>query len=166
MHCIKYVVFWDFNINRFQARSCLYASTQLNPHYFDKKNFFSKTNVVWNSAAFARSDNYHTEYFINHIALIVHHTVVFFLKSCRPLQLFKVGSLHAPGNGFSLVKKALRGPQNAPNRTIYFKIFRGACPLTPPRLFWIHIIYRLATRLFSYIILLIATDQYFSISGV
>jgi len=25
-----------------QARSCLYASTQLNPHYFDKKNFFSK----------------------------------------------------------------------------------------------------------------------------
>jgi len=33
-----------------------------------KKNIFSKKNVVWNSAAFARSDNYHTEYFINHIA--------------------------------------------------------------------------------------------------
>ena len=51
-----------------QARSCLYASTQLNPHYFAKKIFFSKNNVVWNSAAFARSDNYHTEYFLNHIA--------------------------------------------------------------------------------------------------
>ena len=25
-----------------QARSCLYASTQLNPHYFDKKNFLVK----------------------------------------------------------------------------------------------------------------------------
>jgi len=23
-----------------QARSCLYASTQLNPHYFDKKKIF------------------------------------------------------------------------------------------------------------------------------
>ena len=32
---------------------------------------------------------------------------------------------------FSLVKKALRRPQNAPNCTIYFKIFRGACLLTP-----------------------------------
>ena len=28
------------------ARSCLYASTQLNPHYFEEKKKFSKKNVV------------------------------------------------------------------------------------------------------------------------
>ena len=38
-------------INKFpdidQARSCLYASTQLNPHYFDKKNIFCpKTHQI------------------------------------------------------------------------------------------------------------------------
>jgi len=48
-------------------------------------------------------------------------------------QMFTAIHLHfyAKINGFSLVKKALRRPQNAPNCTIYFKIFRGACPLTP-----------------------------------
>jgi len=49
-----------------------------------------------------------------------------------------------------LVKKALRRPQNAPNCTIYFKIFSGFMPPDPPRLFWIHILYRLATRLLQY----------------
>jgi len=95
-----------------QARSCLYASTQLNPHYFEKKNF-SKKYVVWNSAAFK--------------AIHLH--------------------FYAKINGFSLVKKALRRPQNAPNCTIYFKIIGGGDAPWPPRLFWIHILYRLATRL-------------------
>jgi len=53
-----------------------------------------------------------------------------------------------------LVKKALRRPQNTPNCTIYFKIFRGGMPPDPPRLFWIHILYRLATRLIHSIIIL------------
>ena len=75
-----------------QARSCLYASTQLNPHYFDKIFFF----LVKNESK----------------AIHLH--------------------FYAKINVFSLVKKALRRPQNAPNCTIYFKIFRGgACPLNP-----------------------------------
>ena len=79
-----------------QARSCLYASTQLNPHYFDKKIFF----LVKNESK----------------AIHLH--------------------FYAEINGFSLVKKALRRPQNAPNCTIYFKIFRGGgMPPDPPRLF-------------------------------
>jgi len=35
----------QFMNNIHQARSCLYASTQLNPHYFDQKKI-SKKNVV------------------------------------------------------------------------------------------------------------------------
>jgi len=62
---------------------------------------------------------------------------------------------YAKINGFSLVKKALRKPQNAPNFTIYFKIFRGDMPPDTPRLFWIHILYRLATRLNSSMSILI-----------
>jgi len=77
-----------------QARSCLYASTQLNPHYFDKNNFLFK-------------------------------------KMWFEIQSYS-SPFYAKINGFSLVKKALRKPQIAPNCTIYFKIFRGGgCPLTP-----------------------------------
>ena len=100
----------------YQARSCLYASTQLNPHYFDKKFFFSKVRLA---------------------------------VKCRLVEINESKAIHlhfyAKINGFSLVKKALRMPQNAPNCTIYFKIFRH--DPWPPRLFWIHILYRLATRL-------------------
>ena len=48
-------------------------------------------------------------------------------------QMFTAIHLHfyAKINGFSLVQKALRRPQNAPNCTIYFKFFRQANPLTP-----------------------------------
>jgi len=77
-----------------QARSCLYASTQLNPHYFDKKKLFSRLVEINESKAI------HLHFY-------------------------------AKINGFSLVKNALRRPQNAPNFTIYFKIFRGAMPPDP-----------------------------------
>ena len=76
-----------------------------------KKKKFSKKNVVWNSA-FAR-----------------------LAVKCRLVEINESKAIHLHFydkiNGFSLVKKALRRPQNAPNCTIYFKIFRGACPLTP-----------------------------------
>ena len=80
----KYVQF----VSNFQARSCLYASTQLNPHYFDKMDF------RWS-------------------------------------------------------RKLSGGPkthQIAP----FISKFSGMPP-DPPRLFWIHIRYRLATPLTSHI---------------
>jgi len=40
---------------------------------------------------------------------------------------------YAKINGFSLVKKALRRPQNTPNCTIYFKMFRGGDAPWPPK---------------------------------
>jgi len=96
-HSLQPVIF-DFSQHALtqymQARSCLYASTQLNPHYFDKKIFFSK-------------------------------------KRSKAIHLH----FYAKINGFSLVKKALRRPQNAPNCTIYFKIFRDGIPPDPPGLF-------------------------------
>ena len=82
---------------------------------------------------------------------------IFFCKvrlavKCRLVEINESKAIHlhfyAKINGFSLVKKALRRPQNAPDCTIYFKIFkRGGMTPDPPRLFWIHILYSLATRL-------------------
>ena len=113
----------------------------------------------------ARSDNYHTEYFINSLNRTLYRSICFWKvvglcsssksEVCTRRILVEINEskaihlhFYAKINGYSLVKKALRMPQNAPNCTIYFKISMGGGHAPwPPRLFWIHILYRLATRL-------------------